>query len=77
MSETIVILVDGEVLADSRESTIEDQKGCAKVLAEGLLPILSSELKIAILHGNKPQVGYVLFRSELASHMLHPIPLDV
>ena len=77
MNETIVILVDGEVLADSRESTIEDQKGCAEILAEGLLPILSSDLKIAILHGNKPQVGYVLFRSELASHMLHPIPLDV
>ena len=77
MSETIVILVDGEVLADSRESTIEEQKGCAGIFAEGLLPILSSDLKIAILHGNKPQVGYVLFRSELAGHILHPIPLDV
>ncbi|MGB3700857.1 MAG: hypothetical protein WA997_06265 [Anaerolineales bacterium] len=77
MSETIVILVDGEVLADNRESTIEDQKGCSGIFAEGLLPILTSDLKIAILHGNKPQVGYVLFRSELASHMLHPIPLDV
>jgi carbamate kinase len=77
MGETIVILVDGEVLADSRESTIDQQKGCAGILAEGLKPILSSELNIAVLHGNKPQVGYVLFRSELASHMLHPIPLDV
>jgi carbamate kinase len=77
MSETIVILVDGEVLADSRESTIGEQKGCAGILAEGLRPVLNSELQIAILHGNKPQVGYVLFRSELASHMLHPIPLDV
>ena len=77
MSETIVILVDGEVLADSRESTIDEQKVCAGIFAEGLLPILSSGLNIAILHGNKPQVGYVLFRSELASHMLHPIPLDV
>ena len=77
MSETIVILVDGEVLAGIRESTIEEQKDCAGVFAEGLLPILTSDLKIAILHGNKPQVGYVLFRSELASHMLHPIPLDV
>jgi carbamate kinase len=64
-------------LADSRESTIEDQKGCSGIFAEGLLPILTSDLNIAILHGNKPQVGYVLFRSELASHMLHPIPLDV
>ena len=77
MNETIVILVDGEVLADSRESTIEEQKGCAGIFAEGLLPILTSDLRIALLHGNKPQVGYVLFRSELASHMLHPIPLDV
>ena len=29
------------------------------------------------MHGNKPQVGFVLFRSELASHVLHTIPLDV
>jgi len=77
MGETIVILVNGEVLAGSYESTIRDQKINADALAEGLLPILSSELQIAIMHGNKPQVGYVLFRSEVASHILHPIPLDV
>lgn len=77
MSDTIVILVDGEVLAGSFESTIKEQKISTETLAEGLLPILSSELKIAIMHGNKPQVGYVLFRSEVASHVLHPIPLDV
>ncbi len=77
MSDTIVILVNGEVFAGGYESTISDQKASAQVLAEGLFPILSSELKIAIMHGNKPQVGYVLFRSEVASHILHPIPLDV
>ena len=77
MSDTIVILINGEVLAGGYESTIRDQKNCAGVLAEGLFPLLSSELNIAIMHGNKPQVGYVLFRSEVASHILHPIPLDV
>jgi len=77
MSDTIVILVNGEVFAGGYESTISDQKASADVLAEGLLPILSSKIKIAIMHGNKPQVGYVLFRSEVASHILHPIPLDV
>jgi carbamate kinase len=32
-----------------------------------------------LLHSfsNGPQVGYVLYRSELASHVLHSIPLDV
>jgi len=77
MSEAIVILVNGEVFADNHESKINDQKSKAVVLADRLLPILSSKLNVAIMHGNKPQVGYVLFRSELASHVLHQIPLDV
>ena len=77
MSEAVVILINGEVLAGSNKSTILDQKNRATFLAEGLLPIFMSELKVALMHGNKPQVGYVLFRSEVASHVLHQIPLDV
>ena len=77
MNGTILVLVNGEVLANEDGSTIAAQRAQAKLLAEGLLPIVSSKNKFAIMHGNKPQVGYVLFRSELASHVLHPIPLDV
>jgi carbamate kinase len=32
---------------------------------------------VAIGHGNGPQVGFILRRSELASHELHEVPLDV
>ncbi len=77
MDGTVVVLVSGEALADGRGSTIKDQRLNARILAEGLAPILESGAKLAILHGNKPQVGFVLFRSEVASHALHPIPLDV
>jgi len=38
MSETIVILVNGEVLAGERGVTIPDQKENARKLAESLLP---------------------------------------
>ena len=31
----------------------------------------------AIAHGNGPQVGFILRRSELAAHELHEVPLDV
>ena len=31
---------------------------------------------VVITHGNGPQVGFILLRSELASHVLHPVPLD-
>jgi carbamate kinase len=77
MTDAIVILVHGEVLAGEHDSTIPDQRRNAGKLAEGLLPILQSNLRVAVLHGNKPQVGFVLFRAELASHILHSIPLDV
>jgi carbamate kinase len=75
MSGTIVVLVNGEVLANGAK--ISDQRLNAKNLAENLSPIFASDLKVAVLHGNKPQVGFVLFRSELSSHVLHSVPLDV
>jgi carbamate kinase len=77
MNGTVVVLVNGEVLANGHGSTIADQRHNAQTLAEGLVPLLTSNLRVAVLHGNKPQVGFVLFRSELASHALHAIPLDV
>jgi len=33
--------------------------------------------RVAITHGNGPQVGFILRRSELAAHELHEVPLDV
>jgi carbamate kinase len=32
---------------------------------------------VVIAHGNGPQVGFILRRSELAAHELHEVPLDV
>jgi len=77
MSDTIVVLVNGEVLADGQGSGIPSQKNNAGLLAECLAPVLTSHHNIVVMHGNKPQVGFVLFRSELASHVVHSIPLDV
>jgi carbamate kinase len=77
MNKSVVILVNGEVLADRNDRTIASQRDNARILANGLAPILTSDLQVVMLHGNKPQVGFVLQRSELASHALHPIPLDV
>jgi carbamate kinase len=77
MSGLVVVLVNGEVLANGRGSKISDQRRNAIDLAEGLYPIFETDLQILVLHGNKPQVGFVLFRSEIASYALHSIPLDV
>ncbi|HRE29739.1 MAG TPA: hypothetical protein PK954_24065 [Anaerolineales bacterium] len=77
MNGTVVVMVTGSVLANGQGSHISDQRRNAEALADGLTQLFVSGRKAIVLHGNKPQVGFVLFRSELASHVLHPIPLDV
>jgi len=77
MNYTVLVLVHGEALANGRGSNIDSQRKNAQSLANGLAPVLASDNKILVMHGNKPQVGFVLFRAELASHVLHSIPLDV
>jgi carbamate kinase len=77
MGGTVVVLINGEVLANGHGSTIRDQRLNARNLADDLLPLFSSPARIVILHGNKPQVGFVLFRSEVASHAIHTVPLDI
>jgi len=77
MSETIVVLINGEVLANGHGSSIPDQKENSRKIAEGLKPILTGKMKVAVLYDNKPQVGFVLLRAEIASYSLHSIPLDI
>lgn len=77
MSETTVILVNGEALEDMDSPGISTQKEYIQRFAEGLTPLLESNKNLLIMHGNKPQVGFVLYRGEIASHILHPSPLDI
>jgi len=47
----------------------ETTKHIAQMIAEGW--------NVIITHGNGPQVGYILRRSELAAHEVHTVPLDL
>jgi carbamate kinase len=42
-----------------------------------LAALVEDGWRVAIGHGNGPQVGFILRRSELAAHELHEVPLDV
>src|ERR1019366_2600346 len=42
-----------------------------------IVTMIKDGWRIAITHGNGPQVGFILRRSELAAHELHELPLDV
>jgi carbamate kinase len=56
--------------------TIPDQYDAAYETMGHIAQMIKSGWNVIISHGNGPQVGFILRRSELASHELHPVPLD-
>ena len=75
---TLVVAIGGNsLIKDSKHQTIPDQIAALHETSTHIAAILQAGWRVAIGHGNGPQVGFILRRSELASHELHEVPLDV
>ena len=54
-----------------------DQYEAAALTCAHIASMLQEEgLRLVVTHGNGPQVGFILRRSELAAPELHMVPLD-
>jgi len=72
-----VVAVGGNsLIIDKNRKSIPDQFDAVKETAAHLADMVEAGWDIVITHGNGPQVGFILRRSELAMHELHPVPLD-
>jgi carbamate kinase len=77
-SKVAVIAIGGNsLIKDKQHQTVEDQYQAAKETSQHIAHMIQQGWNIVISHGNGPQVGFILRRSELAAHELHEIPLDV
>jgi carbamate kinase len=77
-SKTAVIAIGGNsLIKDEKHRTVEDQYQAAKETCQHLAQMIEQGWDIVIAHGNGPQVGFILRRSELSAHELHEVPLDV
>ena len=75
-----VVAIGGNSLIKSKDQqTVEDQYQAAKETASHLVDMIEKGWDIAVGHGNGPQVGFILRRSEIAHRVegLHELPLDV
>jgi carbamate kinase len=73
-----VIAIGGNsLIVDKEHRTVEDQYQAAGETAYHIAHLIKAGWEVAIGHGNGPQVGFILRRSELARHELHEVPLDV
>jgi carbamate kinase len=73
-----VIAIGGNsLIKDKKHQSVEDQYEAAHETAGHIAHMIKDGWNVAIAHGNGPQVGFILRRSELAAHELHEVPLDV
>ncbi len=72
-----VVAIGGNALiVDKNKKTIPDQFDAIKETMSHIAGMIEDGWDVVITHGNGPQVGFIMRRSELASHELHPIPMD-
>ncbi|MFN2198105.1 MAG: carbamate kinase [Anaerolineales bacterium] len=66
-------------MKDKKHQSVEDQYEAARETTYHIADMIEAGWSVAIGHGNGPQVGFILRRSEIANKTegMHEIPLDV
>lgn len=75
----VVAIGGNSLIKDKAHQTVQDQYQAAKETTYHIADMIEAGWEVAISHGNGPQVGFILRRSEIAHKVegMHEIPLDV
>ena len=81
MSKKVAVVAIGgnSLIKDEKHKSVEDQYQASKETTYHIADMIEAGWDVAIGHGNGPQVGFILRRSEIAakSEGMHEVPLDV
>jgi carbamate kinase len=74
----VVAIGGNSLIKDKDHQTVEDQYQAARETCEHIVDMIEQGWDVAIGHGNGPQVGFILRRSEIAAKVagMHEVPLD-
>ncbi len=75
----VVAIGGNSLIKDEKRKSVEDQYQAAKETTFHIADMIEAGWDVAIGHGNGPQVGFILRRSEIAAKVegMHEVPLDV
>ena len=75
----VVAIGGNSLIKDKQHQTVEDQYQAAKETTRHIADMIEAGWDVSIGHGNGPQVGFILRRSEIArkAEGMHEVPLDV
>ena len=77
MTRTAVIAFGGNALvSDDEHDSIPQQYETVCSTAPKLVDLIEKGWRLVISHGNGPQVGFILRRSEMAVEEVDPVPVD-
>ena len=81
MSKKIAVIAIGgnSLIKDAAHQSVEDQYEAARETCIHIADMIEAGYEVIIGHGNGPQVGFILRRSEIAAKAegMHEVPLDV
>ncbi|HON45770.1 MAG TPA: carbamate kinase, partial [Planctomycetota bacterium] len=72
----VVAIGGNSLIKDKDHKSIPDQYAAAAESMHHIADMIEQGWDVVITHGNGPQVGFMLRRSELSLNELHPVPLD-
>ncbi len=78
MSKLAVIAIGGNsLISEKNKKSVEDQYDAICATVRHIADVIESGWRVCITHGNGPQVGFILLRSEIArkANGMHPVPL--
>jgi carbamate kinase len=74
---SVVLALGGHCLVRGEAPDVAGQRRNVRAVLDAMAPLLLGESRVAIVHGNGPQVGHALLRSEAARERAYELPLDV
>ncbi len=72
----VVAIGGNSLIKDPQHQTVPDQYEATRETCQHIADMIAQGWDVVITHGNGPQVGFILRRSELSRHELHEVPLD-
>jgi carbamate kinase len=77
MTRLAIVALGGNALVrDAEHQSIDDQYETVTSVAPHLVDLVEAGWNLVVTHGNGPQVGFILRRSELAIEEVAPVPID-
>lgn len=78
MAGLAVVAVGGNsLILDGLRGTIPEQVEAALETGRHIAALVAHGWRVIVTHGNGPQVGFILLRSDLAADVLPRLPLDI